>query len=82
MNQIRDILNELKWRKNKNLDDVIIWYIHRGVPNNMKILSGKDIVSIDKTFIETEEAMIPHHRIIKIYLNDTILFERKRKDGS
>jgi uncharacterized protein len=80
MNEIRDILNELKWRKNKNLEDVKIWYIHRGAPNNTRILSGKDIISIDKTFIEIKETMIPHHRIFKICLHDTILFQRERKD--
>ena len=78
MNQIREILNELKWSKGE-LEDVEIWYIHRGAPNNTKIITGKEIISIDKTFLQTIDAMIPHHRIFKIMLKNTILFERKKK---
>jgi len=77
MNKIREILNELKWNQ-KNLEDVEIWYIHRGSPNNTKIITGKEIISIDKTFLQTNDATIPHHRIFKIKLNNTILFDRKK----
>ena len=77
MNQIRDILNELKWRKKFVFQETKIYYIHRGAPKNTKIITGSDIVSIDKTFIETEEGMIPHHRIFKITYYDKILFDRK-----
>lgn len=77
MNKIREILNELKWNQ-KNLEDVEIWYIHRGAQNNTKIITGKEIISIDKTFLQTNDATIPHHRIFKIKLNNTILFDRKK----
>lgn len=79
MNQIRDILNELKWRNKYALQDAEIWYIHRGAPNDTKIITGKEIIAIDKTFIETEDAMIPHHRIFKITYKDQILFDRYHK---
>ena len=76
MNQIRNILNKLKWNHQSDFLNVEIWYVHRGAPNNTKIITGAEVKSIEKTFIETEEAMIPHHRIFKIILNDTILFDR------
>ena len=77
MNKIRDILNEFKWMEKYKLDEIEIYYIHRGAINDTKIINGIDIKSIQKTFIETNEAMIPHHRIFKIIYKNKILFERE-----
>ncbi len=78
MNKIRDILNEIKWQKRYDLSKVNLWYIHRGAPNDIKIISGGDIISIEKTFLETADSMIPHHRIFKItYENETIFTRRE-----
>ena len=74
MPNLRDILNEIKW--NRELEKAEIWYIHRGAPNNTGILTGKDIVKIGKSFVETHAAAIPFHRIFKIIYEDEILFER------
>jgi uncharacterized protein len=78
MNKIRDILNELKWRKKYVFDDVQIYYIHRGAPNNTKMITGSEIISIGKTFLQTVEALIPHHRIFRIIYQKKLLFDRKR----
>ena len=53
-----------------------IWYVHRGAPNDTKILSGKDIVTIGKSFFDTANASIPYHRIFKIVYEGKIVFER------
>lgn len=78
MNTIRDILNELKWRQNYVFKDVRIYYIHRGAPNNTKIITGDEILFIGKTFLQTVEAFIPHHRIFKIMYQEKLLFDRER----
>ncbi len=79
MTNPRDILNELKWKENFDLKLAEIWYVHRGAPNNTKIISGKEIVNLEKSFMQTTISMIPYHRIFKIvYKNDTI-FERRKK---
>ncbi len=72
----RNILNEIKWTK--DLKKAEIWYIHRGAPNNTKIISGRNIKDISKSFFDTDNASIPYHRIIKIVYEKDILFERKR----
>ncbi|MCK4902132.1 MAG: DUF504 domain-containing protein, partial [Thermoplasmatales archaeon] len=63
MTNPRDILNELKWKQDCDLNQAEIWYIHRGAPNDTKIMSGKDIIRLDKSFIQTSTAMIPYHRV-------------------
>ena len=72
----RDILNKIKWDNNYDFNLIQIYYIHRGVPNNTKIISGKEVLKIQKTFIKTVSAMIPMHRIFKIKYNERIIFER------
>jgi len=73
-NGLRGLLNEIKWTK--DLEKVEIWYVHRGAPNDTKILSGKDIVTIGKSFFDTANASIPYHRIFKIVYEGKIVFER------
>jgi len=75
----RDILNELKWKENCDLKLAEIWYVHRGAPNNTKIISGKDIVFLEKSFMQTTSAMIPYHRIFKIVYKNDIIFIRTKK---
>jgi uncharacterized protein len=72
----RNILNELKWKQDFDLGKAEIWYIHRGAPNDTKIISGKDIIHLEKSFMRTTETMIPHHRIFKIFYAGKIVFER------
>jgi uncharacterized protein (UPF0248 family) len=72
----RDILNELKWKKDLDLEKAEIWYIHRGAPNDTKIISGKDVLKIEKSFMKTTSAMIPFHRIFKIIYEGKVIFNR------
>ena len=76
MKNPRIVLNELKWKKDYNLDLVEIWYIHRGAPNDTKIITGKDIIKLEKSFMHTTSAMIPYHRIFKIVYQKKVVFHR------
>jgi uncharacterized protein (UPF0248 family) len=71
---VRDILNKIKWTK--DLKKVTIWYIHRGALHNTKTISGDEIISIGRSFLETSTATIPYHRIIKVNYGDEVLFNR------
>jgi uncharacterized protein (UPF0248 family) len=76
MTNPREILNKLKWKKDYNFDQAEIWYIHRGAPNDTKIIHGKEIIKLEKSFMKTSTAMIPYHRIFKIIYNEKIIFKR------
>ena len=75
----RDVLNRLKWTQGEALDEARIWYVHRGVPGDIMEISGSAIKSLDKGFFETEEAMIPYHRIARIDYRGHNLFLRPPK---
>lgn len=74
----REILNELKWREDKDLSLAEIWYVHRGAPNDTKIISGDDILDLEHSFMVLDEASIPFHRIYKIIYEGKVIFDRKR----
>jgi len=76
MPNLREILNELKWRQDSDLKKVEIWYVHRGGKNDTKIISGKEIVALGKSFMQTTTAMIPYHRIFKIIYAGEVIFKR------
>jgi uncharacterized protein (UPF0248 family) len=76
MTNPRDILNELKWKKDRDINLSEIWYVHRGAPNDTKIISGKEVVKLEKSFMQTNSAMIPYHRIFKIKYEKKIIFNR------
>jgi uncharacterized protein (UPF0248 family) len=76
MTNPKEILNKLKWNQEFNIDLAEIWYIHRGAPKDTIIISGREIIKLDKSFMETTNAMIPYHRIFKIVYNQKVIFQR------
>lgn len=75
----REILNELKWREDRNISKAEIWYVHRGAPNDTMIISGNEILDLEHSFMVLSEASIPYHRIFKIVYEGEVIFERKKK---
>jgi uncharacterized protein (UPF0248 family) len=75
----RDALNEIKWRYSRELEGVEIWYVHRGAPNDTKIITGKDVKEIGRGALETVSGTIPYHRIKRIIFNGEVFFDREHE---
>ena len=78
---IQDILNEIKWNPKHRLQDMKIVYLHRGAPGDRKSISGSDIRGWSRSFLYTQRAAIPFHRIQLIFIGEEIFFERNRSNG-
>lgn len=76
---IREILNELRWRGDRDFSRLLIRYIHRGAANNKKELRGEDIKGIKRSYIETEDALIPYHRVIEILYNGKVVYKKRSR---
>lgn len=78
----RDILNEVKWKGGYGLSKCTVYYINRGSPNDIGIVSGRQIIEIG-SFLILEgypyESYIPFHRIVKIEYDDIVIFEKNEK---
>ena len=78
--KVREILNKIKWDGRMDFDQLEVVYLHRGAPNDLKTICGREIVNIGTSFLslKAEGAEIPHHRIVKILYKGEVLFERKK----
>lgn len=72
----RQVLNRLRWTEGESLADAAVWYVHRGVPGDVKKITGDRIVSLGRGFFETDEATIPYHRILRIDSRGQVLFAK------
>ncbi len=69
----REVLNRLKWTEGESLDEAVVFYLHRGAPDDTASVKGSDIVALDRGFFETADASIPYHRILRIeYRGETV----------
>ena len=74
----KNILNELKWRKDRDLARAVVHYVHRGAPGDEKAIPGADIRELGNSFFSTSEATIPYHRIFRIEYDLKVIFERSK----
>lgn len=69
---VRDALNELVWRHDA-LDEVVVWYIHRGAPDDHRAMPGDRILGLGHSFMHIEGPRggthIPYHRILRVERN-------------
>ncbi|MCS7386961.1 MAG: RNA repair domain-containing protein [archaeon GB-1867-005] len=70
MSRIREILNRIFWHPNEDPKKYEIVFVHRGAPNNLKVIPAWCIVKVNPGSFEYsiggEYARIPFHRIVVI----------------
>ncbi len=76
---VRKILNEYKWREDRDFSKIEVHYIDRLSPRGYEILSGDEIVDLGSKFIFTQNGgMIPYHRVLRILYAGDIIYEKTR----
>lgn len=80
MTTSRETLNELKWSRHA-LERALITYRHRGAPHDERMVAGRDIVHLGRSFFEISSAgplpgLIPYHRVLAIELDGARIWER------
>ncbi|MCZ7355531.1 MAG: RNA repair domain-containing protein [Candidatus Methanoperedens sp.] len=79
----RPILNEIKWRF--DLNKCKVYYIHRGAPEDTKIVDGGTIKKIDRAFLilegKEQDVYIPYHRIFRIDFEGRPVYMHKKPSG-
>lgn len=73
----RDILNEMKW-KGFDLARCTLYYVHRGAPDDTKIIPGSAVDTIGRSFFTTREGTsIPYHRIFRMDFDGVQIFNKR-----
>jgi len=75
-------LNKLKWTGKLGGCDVVI--LHRGAPQDRKIIKGSDITEVKRhnfyyREVDGEEVYIPNHRVLEILCSGKVVWKRLPK---
>ena len=73
----RHIINMILWHPEMEINEIRITYIHRGAPGNLKKINGNSLKRVERGFlILSDGTQIPYHRIVKIEINNKILWKK------
>ena len=76
----RDTLNRLRWHPEFKLQDAKVAIVHRGLPDNIRVIEGGDIKELGPAFMRVVtpegEVQIPYHRILRIEAQGRILWQK------
>ena len=71
-------LNRLKWAS--GLADARIVILHRGTPENRKVIEGKDVTEVKRSYFvfskAGRETVIPNHRVLEVALEKKVIWKR------
>lgn len=77
----REVLNKLKWSGEAKLSDVRVMILHRGAPDDRRVIEGKDILELGRSFMRVVspegEVEIPYHRILRIAAGGHVIWEKR-----
>jgi len=73
----REILNELKWREDKDISKAEIWYTSRDTAEGFGIITGDELTELGKSFFSTTHATIPFYKIFRIIYDGEVIFDRE-----
>ena len=86
---LKNVLNKLRWDKREKADYYLITYTHRGAPDDLKRIHASSIRKLGNSYFtlgdesDSEETIIPFHRIIEIrnLQDDSIVWKSRKAKG-
>ncbi len=74
----REILNELKWREDRDISRAEVWYKSRDTKEGFVIITGDELTELGKSFFSTAQATIPFYKIFRIIYEGEVIFDREQ----
>lgn len=77
MRGIRNLLNELKWKKQRK--NILIEIIHRGEKEDKKVIPFESVTEIGKGHFRygEKETYVPYHRIRKVIKDKKVIWSKQ-----
>ncbi len=75
MRKARGVLNELRWREGRGLENATVWVRGR-TPADVKAIRGEEIVELGRRDFSTATATIPYYKVVRIEHGGTVVFSR------
>lgn len=71
-------LNKLKWTGKLSKCRIVI--IHRGAPDDRKVITGNQLTEVKRSYFSYElqgrETTIPNHRVLEIILDGKVIWKK------
>jgi uncharacterized protein (UPF0248 family) len=78
-----ETLNKLKWKS--GLNECVITILHRGAPDDRKVVEGSCVTELKKSYFSYEkdgrESTIPLHRVLEVKVRNDVIWRRKAGRG-
>jgi len=85
---LKNVLNKLRWDQRELADEYLITYRHRGAPNDIRQVRASNIRKLGNSFFtladesDSEETIIPFHRVLEIRnLQDVVIWRSRKATG-
>ena len=71
MHPLKNVFNKLSWDKREKAENYVIYYTHRGAPNDTRAIKASAVTKVGASWFtyatgESEETLIPFHRVQRI----------------
>jgi len=71
MHPLKNIFNKLSWDRREKTENYIIYYTHRGAPNDTRAIKASEVTKVGSSWFtcataESDETLIPFHRVQRI----------------
>jgi len=77
----REVLNKLKWGGANELRSAKVTILHRGAPNDRRVVAGEEILELGRGFMRVVslegEVKIPYHRILQIEVGGRVVWKKR-----
>lgn len=77
----REVLNRLKWGGTNRLQSANVIILHRGAPNDRRVIDGTEIIELGSGFMRVVapegEVEIPYHRILQIEVGGRVIWKKR-----
>ncbi len=73
----REVLNEFRWRADRDFARVRIEYADRRQPEGFVVIRGPDVVAVERRYFMTATSRLPFYKILRIRYGGELVFERR-----
>jgi len=77
----REVLNELRWREPRRLEDAVLFYRDRRRSEGHRVIRGTEILGLERRYFSTAGGRLPYYKIERIDLGGETLFDRERRSS-
>jgi uncharacterized protein (UPF0248 family) len=74
---LHEFLSQLEWGEGIALEELSFMVVHRGAPDDRKLLAAPEVVGRDRSYLHLEGGgRIPYHRVLEVRRAERLLWGR------